>query len=73
MALAGVGAGNERVEALDPMCKPIVYQKLQSAVGHRWLAPQTFAAQDLKDFVGPNGPVFFQKNFECSAADRCHL
>lgn len=70
MRLAGVGAGDKGVQTFNPMGKTVTDQKFQCTVSRWWLCP---FSQNIKDFIGPHGAVFFQKNLQNPPARRRQL
>ena len=61
MLLSGMRAGDESVQPLDPMRKPVCHQEIQRPIGRRRLGA---FPQDLKDLIGPKRAVPFQQNLK---------
>ena len=73
MIFARMRAGDESVQPLDPVDKPVLGQELQSAVCDRRLRRHAVISQHIEDFVGPHRSVLFQQDFKDAPPRRCQL
>lgn len=64
MGLLGMRAGNERVQALDPVHEPMLRQEVERTVGDRWLRSESRLAQHVQDCIGPKRPVLLEQQLQ---------
>jgi hypothetical protein len=67
---AGVGAGHEGVQATDAVREPLLDQKVEGAIGDRWLVAVAVLGETIQNFVGAKRPVGLEQDLESAATDR---
>ena len=73
VVFAGMGAGHEGVQPLDPVDEALFRQKLQRAIGDRGLRAHPLFAKDVENLIGSNGAMLLQQDLQNEAAERCKL
>lgn len=73
MAVAGMAAGDEGVQLLDPVYEAVFRQEGQRPIDHGRLRSEAFGAQDVEDLVCPHAAMLLQQNLENPTPHRRQL
>lgn len=70
MRLARMHAGGKGVQAANAVGKPLLFKKIQRAIGNRGLVAKTFGGKTGQHIIGPQGTMGLQQYLKRAAAHR---